>query len=279
MEQQGQLDVEKALGTPAREQLQQDADRATYERRALAVECERAIAENELQNKIELARRRSSLLPSGAPTPGARPRKPPPARLRCNPGVLVPHPPQAAPALLAAAGRPGAAASAAQLAMVEVVTDDGQSLTALNEIYIGQPSHQTARYTLTTPGGQCEAQASSGLIVSTGTGATGWCRSVWLERHSSLRLPASAEPRLAWFVREAWPSAASGTSCTEDIGGSQSLQITAESDELVIFGDGMEPDAVRAGVGPDRSPAGGQPDTRAAHAACPRGPGAAIPGA
>jgi regulator of protease activity HflC (stomatin/prohibitin superfamily) len=55
-------DVEKALRTPAREAIQQDADRSTYERRAVAVERERAIAENELQNKIELARREEQLL-------------------------------------------------------------------------------------------------------------------------------------------------------------------------------------------------------------------------
>lgn len=55
-------DVEKALRTPAREAIQTEADRSTYERRALAVERERAIAENELQNKIELARREEQLL-------------------------------------------------------------------------------------------------------------------------------------------------------------------------------------------------------------------------
>jgi regulator of protease activity HflC (stomatin/prohibitin superfamily) len=55
-------EVEKALRTPAREQIQQDADRATYKRRALAVERERAIAENELQNQIELARREEQLI-------------------------------------------------------------------------------------------------------------------------------------------------------------------------------------------------------------------------
>jgi hypothetical protein len=53
---------EKALRTPAREQVQQDADRATYERRALAVERERAIAENEMANQIELARREEQLV-------------------------------------------------------------------------------------------------------------------------------------------------------------------------------------------------------------------------
>jgi hypothetical protein len=55
-------DLEKALQTPTREGLQQEADRAIFERRALAVEKERAIAENELQNKIELARREELLI-------------------------------------------------------------------------------------------------------------------------------------------------------------------------------------------------------------------------
>jgi regulator of protease activity HflC (stomatin/prohibitin superfamily) len=55
-------DVEKALGTPARELVQQEADRATFERRALAVESERAIAENELDNQIQLAKREEELI-------------------------------------------------------------------------------------------------------------------------------------------------------------------------------------------------------------------------
>ncbi|MFI6638345.1 SPFH domain-containing protein [Streptomyces sp. NPDC050504] len=55
-------EVERALRTPARELVQQEADRATYERRAVAVERERAIAENELASKIELARREEQLV-------------------------------------------------------------------------------------------------------------------------------------------------------------------------------------------------------------------------
>ncbi|WP_329013062.1 SPFH domain-containing protein [Streptomyces sp. NBC_00690] len=55
-------EVERALRTPAREQIQQDADRATYERRANAVQRERAIAENELASKIELARQEELLV-------------------------------------------------------------------------------------------------------------------------------------------------------------------------------------------------------------------------
>jgi hypothetical protein len=55
-------EVERALRTPAREQIQQEADKATYERRAVAVERERAIAENELASQIELARREEQLV-------------------------------------------------------------------------------------------------------------------------------------------------------------------------------------------------------------------------
>lgn len=55
-------DMEKALQTPVREGLQQEADKATFERRAMAVEQERGISENELQNRIELAKREEQLV-------------------------------------------------------------------------------------------------------------------------------------------------------------------------------------------------------------------------
>jgi len=55
-------DMEKALQTPTREEIQQEADDATFQRRARAVEKERAIQENELKNKIELAKREAELI-------------------------------------------------------------------------------------------------------------------------------------------------------------------------------------------------------------------------
>jgi regulator of protease activity HflC (stomatin/prohibitin superfamily) len=55
-------EVEKALQVPVREAIQQEADGATFRRRAEAVEKERAIQENELQNQIELARREANLI-------------------------------------------------------------------------------------------------------------------------------------------------------------------------------------------------------------------------
>jgi regulator of protease activity HflC (stomatin/prohibitin superfamily) len=55
-------DLERSLEVPTREAIRQTADEASFERRALAVEKERAIAENELQNKIELAKREEHLI-------------------------------------------------------------------------------------------------------------------------------------------------------------------------------------------------------------------------
>jgi regulator of protease activity HflC (stomatin/prohibitin superfamily) len=55
-------ELERALQTPTFEALQQKADQAVFERRALAVDKERAIAENEMANKIELARRETQLI-------------------------------------------------------------------------------------------------------------------------------------------------------------------------------------------------------------------------
>ena len=55
-------ELEKALQDPTREAIQQKADEATFQRRALAVEKERAIKENELATQIELARRQEELI-------------------------------------------------------------------------------------------------------------------------------------------------------------------------------------------------------------------------
>ncbi|MET9609353.1 hypothetical protein ABZZ17_30540 [Streptomyces sp. NPDC006512] len=161
-----------------------------------------------------------------------------------NPGVLVRHRCADAAALLRAATAGG---RAEELTMVEAVADDTQRLVALNEIYLGSPGHQTARYRLGSEGeeGPGEAQASSGVLVGTGTGATGWLRSLWLERGSLEGLPAPCDRRLLWFVREAWPSPTTGTTrVAGELGRGQGLRLTVESDRIVVFGDGMEGDAL-----------------------------------
>ncbi|MFE7779006.1 hypothetical protein ACFU5O_35060 [Streptomyces sp. NPDC057445] len=163
-----------------------------------------------------------------------------------NPGVLVRHRAPDTGRLLQAAAGPGGC-TADELTMVEAVADDTQRLVALNEIYLGRPGHQTSRYRLGTEAAPdlAEAQASSGVLVGTGTGATGWLRSLWRERGGGPPLPAPAERRLIWYVREAWPSPATGTSLVEGtLTDAQRLRLTVESDRLVAFGDGMESDAL-----------------------------------
>ncbi|MGH9264727.1 MAG: hypothetical protein ACRD1D_08540, partial [Acidimicrobiales bacterium] len=179
----------------------------------------------------------------GQPVVGVNPD---PAR---NPGVLVAHRPSAVGDLLVALGGSDGAVPMQSRTMVQALTDDGQALLALNEIYVGHPSHQSARYRIQPPGEGGERHSSSGILVGTGTGSTGWCRSVWLERHSTLDLPAPEQDRLCWFVREAWPSPATGTVLTEGtLGLDEGLQVVAESD-LVVFGDGIESDAIALGWG------------------------------
>lgn len=159
-----------------------------------------------------------------------------------NAGILVTHPPDATPALLRAAL---AGQDVGERTMVEATTDAGESLRALNEVYVGHASHQSSRYRLRLPGGDEERQSSSGVLVGTGTGCTGWLRSAWLERRSTLGLPHPADTTLAWFVREAWPSPTTGTTLTEGaLGAGQAFTVFAESDRLVCFGDGIEDDAL-----------------------------------
>src|SRR3989344_4654663 len=63
------------------------------------------------------------------------------------------------------------------LTMAEARLDDGQIIRALNDLFIGRRTHVSARYEIEY-GGRQERQSSSGIIVSTGTGSTGWMTSV-----------------------------------------------------------------------------------------------------
>lgn len=170
---------------------------------------------------------------SGQPVVGVNPD---PSR---NPGVLVRH------------GAPDVGKLLEQIAdghapvepraMVQITADDGQTLRALNEVFVGHAAHQSARYAIEVEGAS-EHQSSSGLLIGTGTGSTGWCASVWGERELPWTLPDSTSTDLAWFVREAWPSPYTGDSLTAGRLGSGELVIRCESDRLVAFGDGMEAD-------------------------------------
>jgi len=158
-------------------------------------------------------------------------------------GILVPHRPERAAPLLEAAVRGRCEVEART--MVEARLDDGQRLLALNEVFAGHRTHQSARYRIRF-GGASERHSSSGLIVTTGTGATGWARSIHRQRRTGVTLPGPADAALAFFVREPFPGVATGTSVTEglvDAGGE--VQIVSEMNEGgVLFGDGIEEDRI-----------------------------------
>ena len=166
-----------------------------------------------------------------------------------NPGVLVAHRPLDATGQVqhVRAGR----ARVEARAMVQATLDDGQSLEALNDLYIGDSGHQSARYTVTVPDRGSERHSSSGIIAGTGTGSTGWSSSIASDRQIAPRLlPDPTSTGISWFTREAWPSIATGTRLT---GGTlldgKRLELLVESDRLVVFGDGIERDYLVAGWG------------------------------
>ena len=170
---------------------------------------------------------------------------PDPARID---GVLVSFGVEALEALL-----PRAAAERARVeerTLVQAEVDDGQRLRALNEVFIGHRTHQSARYRLRSRGLE-ERQSSSGLIVATGTGATGWARSIAHERAAPVPQPAPADRALAFFVREAFPSKSTGTAITSGaLGPDDVLELTSELDDGgVVFGDGIEDDRLKVGWG------------------------------
>ena len=157
-----------------------------------------------------------------------------------NAGVLVPHAPGDVPALL-----PLAAAGTLRTeprTMVQAELDDGQMLLALNEVFIGHSSHQSARYQLSWAGRE-ELQSSSGLIVATGTGASGWALSISRATGIEVAL-APGEAAGMFLVREPWPSRSTAAGIVSGrLGPGDSLVVASRMNEGgVVFADGMEHD-------------------------------------
>ncbi len=149
---------------------------------------------------------------------------------------------------------------------------DGQSLLAFNDFFVGRRSHASARYVLYQQA-QSEVQSSSGVIVSTGAGSTGWLSSVfnmsraiteWIGG-SEGKSPEMAwsDRRLAWIVREPFASRTTGVSMVAGtLDKSEILRVESLMPENgVIFSDGIEKDFLafnsgtiaEIGVAPQRS--------------------------
>lgn len=127
--------------------------------------------------------------------------------------------------------------------MVQAALDGGQRLLALNEIFVGHRSHQSARYRIEAEGA-AEDQSSSGLIVASGTGLTGWARSIGEATHLTVGIGAE-ESAVGYWVREPFPSVATGTSLRAGRLAASPLAITSRMNEGgVIFADGIEQDFI-----------------------------------
>ncbi len=144
--------------------------------------------------------------------------------------------------------------------LAELQLDDGQRLLAFNDLFIGTRSHTSARYEIAT-GRQREAQSSSGILVSTGAGSTGWMSSVFNmatgvtafaggQAAGSIQL-AWEDPRLLFAVREPFVSRHSAASIVagwiED-GGEIVIESRMPSGG-VVFSDGIEQDYLEFNAG------------------------------
>lgn len=129
--------------------------------------------------------------------------------------------------------------------LAEAMTSDRQTIYGLNEIFVGVPGHQSARYRLYFKGQEHE-QSSSGLIVATGTGSSGWLKSLQGEKAAF----DPADDRLRFAVREAWPGKGFSAKLTHgDITERQPLVIESRMEAGVVFADGIEQDSLRFDAG------------------------------
>ncbi|WP_238652407.1 sugar kinase [Paenibacillus piscarius] len=157
-----------------------------------------------------------------------------------------------------------------EVSLAKVQLNDGQSLYGVNDLFIGRRTHVSARYQLELEGQQ-EQQSSSGIIVSTGLGSTGWLKSVLAgaagivsraaqlqnteagqtaaaQRETGLvnagRALAWDHPELYFTVREPFPSRTTSAELVFGrINSRQPLRIISQMPEDgVIFSDGVESD-------------------------------------
>ncbi len=175
-------------------------------------------------------------------------------------GALAVHEVEQFDALLPAvlAGEP----AIREVTMAEAALPDGQVMRAVNDLFIGPRSHTSARYEIQLDQHR-EVQSSSGLIVSTGLGSTGWMRSVMTGAVGVVAGLARQQvrwafepkpwdwPALAFAVREPFPSRSSQAELVYgQVPAGKSLTLTSRmAEQGVIFSDGIESDYLEFNAG------------------------------
>jgi hypothetical protein len=168
-------------------------------------------------------------------------------------GVLMLHAPAAVQSMLAdvLAGRH----CVERLPLACASLDGRPVLWGINDIFLGRPDQVSARYQISFTG-HSEAQSSSGVIVATGIGSSGWMQAVRSQLHGMLGaaalhalppLPAPSEAELAFVVREPFVSPAThATIVAGRVTQRQPLLLRSEMPtDGCLFSDGVVERAVR----------------------------------
>lgn len=142
----------------------------------------------------------------------------------------------------------------------EARLNDGQHLLAFNDLFIGASTHISARYKISF-NKKTEEHSSSGIIVSTALGSTGWMSSIFnmtfgmhqfLEKNKSSKKKTTInEEQLLFAVREPFASKKTQTGIQAGVITTQS-ELTIESlmpINGVIFSDGIESDFLKFNAG------------------------------
>lgn len=150
-----------------------------------------------------------------------------------------------------------------EVSMAKAVLNDGQTLYAVNDLFIGQKTHISSRYQIRLGESQ-EYQSSSGIIVSTGLGSTGWLKSILagatsiVNGISNSQAKVLNQDRLPWdidylyfSVREPFPSKISSTNIVFGrVTKANPLIVLSQMPENgVIFSDGIENDFLQFNSG------------------------------
>ncbi len=142
-----------------------------------------------------------------------------------------------------------------RLPLVKASIDDDRVVWGVNDVFMGRRDHVSARYEISFDG-EHEHQSSSGIVVSTGVGSTGWMRSIETmvaalagdgAPNKLSFSPEATSDELVFVVREPFPSPNTGTSIvTGRIAPGEPLTVTSEMpDGGYIFSDGIVEKAVK----------------------------------
>ncbi len=147
-----------------------------------------------------------------------------------------------------------------KVTLAKVVTNDEQSMLAFNDFFVGTDSHVSARYSLDVDD-ITEQQSSSGIVISTGAGSTGWLSSIFNMVNGVNRVSGteSCQPiqfnadsqQLFWCVREPFISPATKAErvCGYIRAGSEMKIGSQMAENGVIFSDGIEQDSIEFNTG------------------------------